>query len=126
MTPDSMESKMDRAASRNGASTLSPVSEDVSRKWTSVTSQPENSFSRRTNPYYVLLPICSPLPIPPVGPLLDLTCSRPGQRRGAGSPVLSHPPATLTDLRMSHDYRKQSAPLILHGDDRGLLRDVIY
>ena len=116
---------MDRAASRNGASTLSPVNEDVSRKWTSVISQPENSFGRRTNSYYVLLPICSPLPIPPPGPLLDLTCSRPGRRRGVGSPVLLHPPATLTGLQMSHDYQEQSAPLHV-GDDSGLLRDVIH
>lgn len=120
-----MDSKMDRAASRNGASTLSPVNEDVSRKWTSVTSQPENSFSRRTKSYCVLLPICSPLPIPPPGPLLDLTCSRPGRRRGADSPVLSHLPATLTDLQMSHDYQNNQL-LILHGDNRGLLRDVIH
>lgn len=81
-----MESNIDRAAKRNGASTLSPVRDDASRKCTSVREFQLVGCQLRMGEaiYHFQQPIYLLLPTPPLYPLLYRTYSRPRLSLDAG------------------------------------------
>jgi hypothetical protein len=77
--PDSIESRMDRAAKRKGDSTLSPVNEEASRKWISV-GYGISEISCEIHiiiTYHSLQPNDSPLPTLLLAPLLYPICFPP-------------------------------------------------
>ena len=97
--PDSMERRMARAARRKGASTLSPVSEDASRKWRPGSRRVNNAMwtGHGRNTRHSLQPIGLPQTILPLVHPLYPTCFLQGRTQDVDLLALLHQQATEKD-----------------------------